>query len=289
MRSVALFLAVLLGLTALGYGAVYGVSEMKLRDVSPPPPFNHPIKTDSVTLERGRHLARTRGCFGCHGQQLQGRVFTEEWDWVDRAVAPNLAAYAKQHGASTLETAIRHGIGHDGRALWSMPSYNWVHLTDNDVAALIAYLRSASVVDVALPSPRLGFKARWKIAMGEEDHMAQWAKGVPPLRTNLADSQLVRGQYLAMTTCNECHGLDLRGGFGTPDLAIVAGYAEEDFRRLLKEGIAIGGRDSLRLMTMVAEDRFAHFTEQEQADLYAFLKTLMKEPVPESVFWRAPP
>lgn len=289
MRSVALVFATLLVLGALGYGAVYGLSEMKLRDVSPPPLFDHPLKTDSLTLERGRHIARTRGCFGCHGQQLQGRVFTEEWDWVDRAVAPNLASFAKKQDVSTLEAAIRHGIGHDGRAFWSMPSYNWVHLSDDDVAALIAYLRAAPVEDVALPSPSLGFAARLMIAKGEEGHMAQWAKHVPALRTNLADPQLIRGEYLAMTACNECHGLDLRGGFGAPDLAILAGYSQEDFRRLMQEGVAIGGRDSLRLMTMVAKDRFAYFTEQERVDLYAFLRTLVEEPVPEGVFWRSQP
>lgn len=289
MRSMVLAFAALLGLATAGYGAVYGLSELKLRDVSPPPLFTHPIGTDSLTLERGRHIARTRGCFGCHGQQLQGRVFTEEWDWVDRAVAPNLAAYAKRADASTLEAAIRHGIGHDGRALWSMPSYNWVHLTDADVAALIAYLRSAPVEMVDLPSPRLGFRARWDLATGSETHMAQWANEVPPRRTNLADSQLVRGEYLAMTACNECHGFDLRGGFGAPDLALLVGYSEEDFRSLMKEGVARGGRDSLRLMTMVAKDRFAYFTEQERADLYAFLRTLAEEPVPEGVFWRAQP
>ena len=236
MRSLALVLTALLGLAALGYGAVYGLSEVKLRDVSTSPPFNQSIKADSLTLERGRHIARTRGCFGCHGQQLQGRVFTEEWDWVDRAVAPDLAASAKQHEPSTLEAAIRHGIGQDGRALWSMPSYNWVHLSDGDVAALIAYLRSAPVVPTDLPSPRLGFRARWKIATNKEDHRAQWTQNVPKLRTELGNAQLVRGQYLAMTACNECHGLDLRGGFGTPDLAILAVYSEEAFRTLMEEG-----------------------------------------------------
>ena len=42
-------------------------------------------------------------------------------------------------------------------------------------------------------------------------------------------------------------------------------------------------------MTMVAKDRFAHFTEQEVADLQAFLVTLVDEPVPEGVFWRPQP
>ena len=116
--------------------------------------------------------------------------------------------------------------------------------------------------------------------------MADWATNVPELRTDPSDPRLERGQYLAMTTCNECHGLDLRGGFDLPDLAIVAAYPEEDFRRLMKEGVAIGGRDSLGLMSTVAKDRFSHFTEQEVADLWAFLRTLVDEPIPQGVFWR---
>ena len=119
--------------------------------------------------------------------------------------------------------------------------------------------------------------------------MAQWSQYVPALRTDLADSQLIRGQYLAMTACNECHGLDLRGGFGTPDLAILTAYSDTEFRRLMKEGVAIGGRDSLRLMTMVARDRFAYFTEQEVVDLQAYLRTLVHEPVAKGVPWRPQP
>lgn len=279
----------LLGLIILGYGTVYGLSELELRDVSQPPAFTHPIETDSTVLARGRHLARTRGCFGCHGQQLQGRDFSDEWEWVERAVAPNLALHSREHDASTLEAAIRHGVGYDGRALWSMPSYNWVHLTDEDVAALIAFLRSAPVVEADLPSPRLGFQARLQIVRGQETHMASWVEDVPDLRTHLTDSRLVRGEYLAMTACNECHGLDLRGGFGAPDLSILTTYTRDEFRVLMTEGVAKGGRDSLMLMTMVAKDRFAYFTEQERADLYAFLRTLVDEPVPEGVFWRARP
>ncbi len=76
--------------------------------------------------------------------------------------------------------------------------------------------------------------SRWSIVTGEEEHMVQWASEVPPLRTGLANEQLVRGEYLAMTACNECHGLDLRGDFGAPDLAIVTSYSDEAFRTLMK-------------------------------------------------------
>ena len=55
----------------------------------------------------------------------------------------------------------------------------------------------------------------------------------------------------------------------------------------MKTGVPIGGRD-LGLMTTVAQDRFAYFTERELQALYAFLQTLVTRPVPEGVFWRPP-
>jgi mono/diheme cytochrome c family protein len=290
MRSrLVRFLVVAIVTTALGFGAVFLMSERALRDVTRPPPFAHPIVSDSATIARGRHIARTRGCFGCHGQQLEGEV--HHWDWVGRAVAPNLAAYAREHDPATIEAAIRHGIGADGRALWSMPSYNFRHLRDAETAALIAFLRAAPLVASQLPSPGVSFRVRWGIVAHGETHMAQWVAAVPDLLTSGSpDDAVSRGEHLAMTTCNECHGLDLRGAiepdFDTPDLAIVSAYPEADFRRLMAEGVAIGNRTDLGLMTIVAKDRFASFTEQELSDLYAFLRTLRGRAIPTNVFWR---
>lgn len=290
-RRLVWALVALAALPLLGLGAVYGISELRLRSYDQPPAFTAAIPSDSASLERGRHLTRTRGCFGCHGQSLEGQVFEEEWPWVERAVAPNLAAHARAHDAQSLANAIRAGVGHDGRALWSMPSYNFAHLRDSELAALIGYLRSAEIVEQPLPEPALGWNARWWIAKGEEDHMAGWASGVPPLLLDGDDDPvLVRGERLAMTTCNECHGLDLRGSWqemdiSPPDLAMVAGYSRDAFETLMRTGVPIGGRD-LGLMAMVARDRFAYFTEQEVDDLYAFLTSLASRPIPEDVFWR---
>ena len=121
--------------------------------------------------------------------------------------------------------------------------------------------------------------------------MAQWVEAVPEMVLGPDDEPaLVRGEQLAMTTCNECHGLDLRGSWqeidiSPPDLAMVAGYRWADFHTLMRTGVPIEGRD-LGLMTVVARDRFAYFTEQEVEDLYGFLRTLVTRPVPQDVFWR---
>lgn len=289
-RLVIAFLAIVT-LAALTAAAVYGASEWHLRDVERAAGFALPIPSDAATIEHGRHLAQTRGCAGCHGERLEGHDFGTHFAPVEQAVAPNLAMLARAQDAATLEAAIRQGIGADGRALWVMPSYNFARLTDEDVAALIAFLRSAPVVATDLPEPSLGWAVRWQIATGQATHMAEWVADVPPLRSDAGTQPaLARGEYLAMTTCNECHGLDLRGaifpGDVTPDLAIVSAYPEQDFRRLLRTGVGIGGRRDLGLMSEVAKERFAHFTEQEITDLRGFLLTLPQQPVPADVAWR---
>ncbi len=290
MRIVAILLVLAIGAVPFGFGGIYLLSEATLRDVQTDPEFDFPIPTNTVAIERGRHIARTRGCLGCHGQQLEGKDFGEQWDWPERAVAPNLSAYANNNDPATIEAAIRQGIGRDGKALTSMPSYNFARLTDEDTAALIAFLRSVPLVEIALPKPKLGWSVRWDFVRGAETHMADWADAVPQLRVNpLENPDRAHGEYLAMTMCNECHGLDVRGqilyGQATPDLAIVAAYSREDFQLLLETGVAPGGRE-LGLMALVAPDRFPALSETELDNLYAYLTSLSTEPIPADVPWR---
>jgi len=290
MRIFIILVATVTVLTAAGFGALYAVSEARLADVTYDPAFDQPIPTDTASIDHGRHIARTRGCFGCHGQQLQGKNFDEQWDWPERAIAPNLATYAREHDAATLEAAIRQGIGADGKALVSMPSFNFARLSDDDTAALIAFLQSAPVVEEDLPDPKLGWAVRWTFATGEEVHMAFMADIVPSLQVDPAtEPARAHGEYLAMTMCNECHGLDVRGskiwGPPTPDLAMVASIPREDFERILTTGKGMGDRD-LGLMGLVAPDRFPDLSQQEIDDLYLYLSSLIEEPVTENVFWR---
>jgi mono/diheme cytochrome c family protein len=284
----------ILAALALGFATVYVLSERQLRDRQAVQQFDTAIPVDAASIERGRHIARTRGCFGCHGQQLQGRDFGEQWDWPKRAVAPNLASYARVHNAQTIEAAVRQGIGANGNELMSMPSYNFARLSDDDLAALIAYLRNAPIVEEELPRPALGWTVRWDIALGRELSMADWVAMVPPLRIDPSEHPvLAEGEYLAMTMCNECHGLDVRGegyyggmdgGKPTPDLAIVAAYDRAQFQTLIETGYGLGGR-KLGLMALVAPDRFLSLDDSEVDSLYQYLQSLATQPAPD-VFWR---
>jgi len=263
-------------------GWVYAASEAHYRSFPLPPAFARTIPTDAASLARGEHIARTRGCQGCHGAELQG-----EWMW-GAALAPNLPALARSETPAALEAAIRHGIGRDGRALYSMPSYNFIRMRDDDVAALIAYLRTAPVSD----APPQGEAAQWHeriagdfmrrmaIAFGDDGAMPRWLPEVPALtQQNNPNQAIARGEYLAMTSCNECHGFDLRAytpwGDSAPDLMIVGAYSQQDFARLMREGVPMSGAD-LPMMGPVARGRFVHWTDQEVADLYAYLSDMSR-------------
>jgi len=294
-RIMTRVVAGLLLLVIAGFGWVYLASELHLRNVVERQVFNHPIPTDAASIARGRYVARTRGCFGCHGQQLQGLDFGEQWEWPARAVAPNLAAYARAHDAATIAAAVRQGIGASGRGLVSMPSYNFAHLSDSDTAALIAFLRSVPIVAVPivaadLPRPKLGWIARLDLALGRETSYAHWAVQIPRLRFPPASRhERAQGEYLAMTMCNECHGLDLRGyrfrGGVAPDLAIVGAINREEFERIVRTGRGLGERH-LGLMSLVAPDRYPALTDDDIDALYLHLSALLGEPIPQYVYWR---
>jgi mono/diheme cytochrome c family protein len=260
-------------LAAMGVAAVYFVSEARMRSYPRPPAFLAAIPTDAASISHGDHLVRTRGCRGCHGKELEG---SQMWEF---AVAPNLPDYVRHQGPAIFEAAFRHGIGHDGRALYSMPSYNFIRMRDEDVAAIYAYLRSLPVVHADLPRDSLPWQIRWEIALDRDGPIPKFLNLVPPLRRlDDADPHIANGEYLAMTACNECHGFGLRAdspfpGESAPDLVVVMGYDEAAFRHLMKTGKALGERE-LEMMSPVARGRFAHWTDEEVTDLYAFLRDM---------------
>jgi len=202
-------LLTLLGMATAFAAWVWWASERHLASFAPPPPFTAAPPTDAATRAHGAHLAVTRGCTGCHGDNLQGDVFQND-ALMGRAVAANLTTLMRDHGPSIFERAVRHGIGSDGKALYSMPAYNFVRLTDADIAALFAHIRRLPVAEPPLPAAWLGLP-RLMIALGDDFAIPAVIPKVPPLRwQGHADAAVRRGEYLAMTSCIECHGLSLR-------------------------------------------------------------------------------
>jgi len=262
----------LLALLAVAY--VYVASEQILRRTYTVALTPITLPDDSTAFIEGERLARVRGCFGgCHGVRFEGQVFFDD-PKVARLVAPNLTDAAARWSDAELARIIRHGVRPNGRSVFSMPAHTFSGLSDDDLGAILAFLRHVP------PEPGLQaeLQARWLgrlgLVLGQYRPEAELIPhdSTPP--TAAPQEPLAHGQYLARTICTECHGTDLHGAAGSaPDLVIVAAYSPETFTRLLRDGVPLDQRQ-LGLMGQVALKRFRNLTDREIADLYQYLAAL---------------
>lgn len=259
------------------YGYVYVATERMLNRTYDVPLSAFTAPTDPAVLAEGERLARIGGCIGCHGSELEGRVFFDE-PWFARVIAPDLTLIAAQYTDAELERAIRRGVRRDGRSMWAMPSPMFAYLSDEHLGAVIAYIRSVPPKGGSETLIDLRIMGRLLVLQGELPPLVEEINSTARPWTPNQDDALDHGRYLALTACSECHGKDLRGSHhGAPTLAMVAAYSPEAFARLMREGIALGERE-LGLMSSVARYRFAHFTELELTALHTFLQTMASAP-----------
>lgn len=238
------------------------------------PPATITIPDDSASVEEGRRLAATRGCTGCHDADLSGDMLFDD-PMIAKVWSPNLTKSLQQYSDEQLVTIIRHGIWPDGTSSPAMPSSMYYNLSDEDVAAIIAFLRAVPPVENDLPPTSIRLMGRFGLATGkfnvQADLIDHGASRIPP-----TDNQgHPNGSYLAYTTCTECHGHEFEGGFGgqAPPLVIVKGYSVEEFARLMETGVPRDGRD-LNVMDDVALSRFANFSGAEIEALHGYLQSL---------------
>lgn len=280
LRWIAFSLGGVVALALLGVAAIHVFIGIELDQTFDIPATKVDVSYDAATIAEGERLARLRGCFGgCHGETVNGSVFFEAPDGTV-VVAPDLGRIVQEYSVEEFARLIRHGVRPDGTSvILPMPSAMFYHLSDDDLGAILGFLKSRQAGDKSLPSTEVGPLGRLMffyyriytgtiLAAGLIDHDA-------PRIEPIGDDALSRGRYLAKTVCTECHGEDLRGGDGgfAPTLAIVAAYSLANFRKLMRTGEPTGDRE-LGLMARVALSRFAHFSDSEISDLHAYLRTL---------------
>jgi mono/diheme cytochrome c family protein len=250
-----------------------------------------PVPTDAAAVARGRHIATTRGCLECHGQDLAGATVFNNGA-MGRADAPNLTRGAGGIGATFRDEdyvrAIRHGVAPDGRGLFLMPSADYAGLSDEDMGALLAYLKSVPAVDkpsgpIALGPVARGLVTFGKIRLDAEriDHANVKAATVKPT------ASAEYGRYLA-AGCVGCHGSNYSGGkitIGPPDWPPAANltpdaagrlgkWTEQNFFAALRTGKRPDGTEINPVMPRV----FGQLDDLETKALWLFLKSLPAAP-----------
>ena len=276
LRWTGIAVGSLLGLAVLGYAIVYALSERVLRHTYPTPVIALNVPTDPQSIQEGRRLATIHGCVhDCHGKEMEGRVMFDD-PKIAHIVAPNLTAAVHRYGDAQLALMIRNGIRPDGRSLIVMPAEAFTALTDSDLGLIIAFLKSLSPLPGPGPNIAMRPLGRLGIALGKFKPAAELISltVLPPAATN-QEAEL--GRYLARTVCAECHGTSLQGDvnpeFTSPDLRVVSAYTPETFARLMRTGVALGGRQ-LGVMSEQARNNLSQLTDSEISALYSYLHAM---------------
>jgi mono/diheme cytochrome c family protein len=239
----------------------------------------HPVVAAPVPagdpVEGGRVATRV-GCNGCHGKDGQGEVFMDRPE-LGRVVAPNLTQRRELYDDAGIEALLRHGTTHDGHLPFGMPIQMFQHLSDREVRDITAWLRALPAIDnPALPATALNPKVLAQLEDGSFPYMDDM-KSNPDTRAPAVRPAggKALGEYLAFTTCSECHGWDLNGWEGdpAPSLVVAKAYGPDAFRKLMREGTTLAGGDSkpTGLMSGVARYRFSSMTDAEIDALKQYL------------------
>lgn len=261
--------------------------------------YDNPLPETQVSgtpeqIARGEQLAQI--CVSCHtpGNEmpLSGSNFAVKFDLppLGTLYAPNLTPSGNLQDWSDAEIvrAIREGVHKSGRSLLVMPVANFRNLSDEDVQALVAYLRSQP--PAGEPSPDTHFNilgaifmnlADFRTAQAPVGHVAAPQAGTPEY-----------GKYMVdITGCRDCHGDQLQGKVENgqpgpppgPNLTrIIPQWTEEQFMAFFNTGTLPGGGQVpiLTLKSGFSEPRMpwqmvrAATTDDELRAMFAYLHSL---------------
>ncbi|RYD19008.1 MAG: c-type cytochrome, partial [Lysobacteraceae bacterium] len=253
----------MVGTIVLAVALLYGGSEWVLRQTHAT--LIEPIVADRspAGLAEGGRLARIVGCRGCHSPDGTGRVLAEDF-LIGRIAAPAIAPRAADYSDAELVRLIRHGVKRDGTALHVMPTQALTHLSDDDVARIIGWVRTLRPGSHDIPGTiSYGPLGRFLILTGALDSKVRPNDLAPTLRPSQT------GRYFARISCLACHDLhEAKPEEGAPETIIPAlaevgaAYDPKAFHTLLRTGVGMTPRD-LGLMSRVAKGDLTMLTDDE--------------------------
>lgn len=247
------------------------------------------LPTDTAALERGRYLYGSRGCADCHGDNGAGRTFVDAPPL--RLAGPNLTAGAGGVTAAYQPVdwvrTLRHGVKPDGRPVRVMPSEDYSRMTDADIGALAAYVKSlppaaggGAVIDLPLPARVLYGFGLIPDAAEKIDHRLPPALPVPEGVT------VEHGRYVAQM-CVGCHGARLEGGRipgGPPDWPAAArlvpgegnGMARYGEAEVMLQMFKSGRSPEGRPLAVMPFEALSKLSDTDARALHLYLKSLQK-------------
>ncbi len=258
---------------------------------------------DDALVQRGEYLVNgPMACSNCHGTRAQdfsivpGMEFAGGFHLIDPAfdvysanITPDKDTGIGNWTDEQIITVIRRGIDDKGKIIFPpmpVPTYN--NLSDDDVKAVVAYLRTLKPVHNEVPEAQ----DKWNIPQ----QAMPPAKGLPaPPMTD----KVAYGRYIvtAQAHCFECHTpLGANGqpdmskaGAGGMDITLAPGmvvrtanitsdaetgigkWSDQDIRKALTEGVTPTGQ---HLSPPMPFPWFKNMTADDVDAVIAFIRTL---------------
>jgi len=293
------------------------VSYLALRKPAQRPPIAQPVTATPERLARGRYLVHHVSiCFDCHSERTSayglpfkpGREGVGGFVWNDKMGFPGVLAASNltpdtETGLGNwtdgeILRAMREGVDREGNALFPiMPYRHYRHMSDEDAASVVTYLRTLRPVRYAKPAkslnPPLNFIEKFIPQPVEE-----------PVTAPSPSNHLAYGKYLVtIAACAECHtpkddkgnplpGQDFAGGWEmlTPEFRVVTanitphpatymGQATKDefiarfraFSNYTAETAPPAPKGKNTLMPWIA---YSGLTDEDLGAIYDYLKTV---------------
>lgn len=226
----------------------------------------------NARIAHGERLSHVLGCKGCHRVNLEGGNMGDFEPPLDGIYASNLTTELPKMDDAELRLLLRKGVHPTRGDMWLMPSGVINRLSDPDMDALIAYLRTVPPSGEPTPPTEIKPAAQAMVEAGALTTSSEQVKQFNAAEMDDLGEARAWGRYLTATTCAECHGPALEGSPDfAPNLDIAGAYSIAELRRLLTEGVGKDGRD-LGLMSLVGVEHFSYLTDRERDAIIAYVK-----------------
>ena len=319
MKRLLRYAGVVVGLILLTAAGGVGVAQFRWDRTFTAPASTLRATNDSLAIARGRYLAfGPAKCANCHSAK-EAEVALRRGDEVPLSggrefvlpvgtfrvpnLTPDVETGIGRRTDAELVRLIRHGVRHDGRA--ALPFMEFQNLADEDVVALLSYLRSRPPVRHAVADHDFTPVGRVLTAFVIKP---KGPNGTPPQHAP-SGSTIERGKYLVMNVaeCASCHTQRsmltgaytaplLSGGAKLPDdedstrvlvtpnltpdarTGRIAQWSEDQFVGRFRSGRVLAG-------SHMPWEAFARMSDDDLRAIYRYLRTVppvQNDPGPSS-------
>jgi len=291
LKWIGIVLGSLIGLVVIAGVGLFFKGNGQIKKVYDIPPSNIAIPTDEASIAYGKHRVESL-CQGCHGADLSGINNWFDGGPLGTIDSANLTSGEGGFGREATSEedyvkAIRHGVDPEGKPIFMPAVISTSYLSDEDLGAIIAYVKSVPPVDHVTNGSSFTPLAKILFAMGgilpplpaevvsHDVHVTAPARG----------ATVEYGEYLVNTNdCRVCHGSQLNGGeFPDPTVKLITPnitpggevgfWSEEQFMETIRSGVTPGGH---QLSDHMPWKEYRNFYDDELKAVYLYLQSRPK-------------